>query len=200
MNALPRAIRRALLPAAVFAAVGALHFTWLGLFPEHDPAQDRWAAVAAPSTTSWVARYLERQDYWLGFSYALPLAFAVAAFRRYREERLCSARTLAVGGLTLSGVLCVVGCFLIGCCGSPMLGVYLGLFGAAFLPFARPLVAGLTTASLLVAWWWMERRRRRIPAAASLPSACLPQHDCECRTAEREVEVAKGAAGQMRRS
>jgi hypothetical protein len=107
---------------------------------------------------------METGAYWLGYSYTLPLAFAAAAFRRYREGRFCAARNLALGGVTISGFLAVGGCFLLGCCGSPMLAVYLGLFGTSFLPFTKPLVAGLTTASVLVGWLWM---RRRDPAAAS---------------------------------
>jgi hypothetical protein len=165
------AIRRALLPAGVFVVVAAAHFTWLGLFPERDPAQDRWAAIAAVPSTSWLHRYVETQSYWLGFSYALSLAFAAHALRRYREERHCAARNLAVGGITFSGFLAVLGCYLLGCCGSPMLAVYLNLFGAAFLPLAKPLVAGLTTALTAGAWWWM-RRQAHTSSNAPSNSAC----------------------------
>ena len=41
---------------------------------------------------------------------------------------------------------------MLGCCGSPMLAVYLSLFGAAFLPWAKPLIALLTTVTLFAAW------------------------------------------------
>ena len=54
--------------------------------------------------------------------------------------------------------MAVAGCFLVGCCGSPMLGVYLSLFGAAFLPFAKPLAAGLSTLLILGSYWWMRRQ------------------------------------------
>jgi hypothetical protein len=143
-----RGLGRALLPAAAFAVVATIHYLWLGLFPDRDPVQDRWSPVAALGTASWSRRYLDGQDYWLGFSYAAPVAFAAAAWRRYREERLGAARNLAIGGVTLSAVLSATACFLLGCCGSPMLGVYLSLFGAAFLPFAKPLIAALTAISL----------------------------------------------------
>lgn len=115
---------------------------------------------------SWPRSYLGTQSYWLGLSYAMSLTFAVAMFRRYREERRAAARNLAAGGVTLSGFLAVAGCYLLGCCGSPMLGVYLSLFGAAFLPFLKPLVTALTAVSLVGAWWWMGRRR-----AAPVPGA-----------------------------
>ena len=38
-----------------------------------------------------------------------------------------------MGGITLSGFLAVAGCYLLGCCGSPMLAVYMSLFGVSFL-------------------------------------------------------------------
>ena len=150
-------VRRLLLPAGTFLAVLAVHYVWIGLFPERDPAQERWLAVPAVEI-SWLRRYLESQSYWLGYSYALALSFAAVAFRQYRERRLCAARNLAIGGVTLSGFLAVAGCFLLGCCGSPMLAVYLSLFGASFLPFTKPLVAIITTVSIVAGWFWMNRK------------------------------------------
>lgn len=171
-------LRRALLPVVVFLAVGVAHYVWLGVFPERDPAQDRWAATPAASEGSWLHRYLEAQSYWLGFSYALSLAFAAYALRRYREKRHCAARNLAVGGVTFSGFLAVLGCYLLGCCGSPMLAVYLNLFGAAFLPLAKPLVAVLTVTLTAAAWWWMWRRAKTLSVAQSDPACEDPT--CRC--------------------
>jgi len=155
-----RGIRRATLPLGVFIGVFLVHYLWSGLFPEYDPIQDRWASLVTTANLTWLYRYISNQSYWLGYSYALSLAFAAAALRRYRDERFCTDRNLALGGVTLSGFLAVAGCFLVGCCGSPMLVVYLNLFGAAFLPLAKPLLAGLTTVSILGAWWWMNHRGR----------------------------------------
>lgn len=171
MNEIPLSpagrLRRWSLPMTVFGAVVLVHFLWIGLFPETNPEQSRWVTVPTESPEPWVARYVRAQDYWL-LSYGITLAFAALAFRRYREQRARRDRNLALGGLTLSGALSVVGCFLLGCCGSPMLAVYLNMFGASFLPLAKPLTAGLTLASVLVAWWWMNR-----PAAScDCESAC----------------------------
>lgn len=149
--------RRLLLPAAVFAGVGVLHFIWSGLFPEQSPLQDQWVAIPVSATHSWGERYIEAQNYWLGFSYALSLAFAAVALRRYREQRRCASRNLAIGGVTFPGFLAVAGCYLLGCCGSPMLAVYLSLFGAAFLPLAKPLTALMTVVFISGSWWWMNR-------------------------------------------
>lgn len=153
-----RVVREAVLPLAVFAAAVAAHVVWLGLFPEQPEVQSAWAPLPPEGPESWLPRYVEAQDYWLGYSYGLSLAFAAAAFRRYRRNRSSAAGGLAVGGLTLSGALAVAGCYLVGCCGSPMLVVWLNLFGAAFVPFAKPLMAAVTTLSVAGAWWWMARR------------------------------------------
>jgi hypothetical protein len=159
-NAAVRFLRRSVLPAAVFGIVLALHYLYLGLFPEGGSASTHWALPEDMPTPSWWRSYVETQSYFLGFSYALSLAFATWALRRYREERLCGARNLAIGGITLSGFFAVAGCYLLGCCGSPMLVVYLNLFGASFLPLARPLVALITLLSVAAAAWWLLRRSR----------------------------------------
>jgi hypothetical protein len=179
MTALKQKLARFLLPLGVFLGVAGAHYILSGLFPEVDPAQARWASL--PGTgNSWLNRYLETQSYWLGYSYALSLAFAAVALRRYREARFCSAKSLAFGGVTLSGFLALTGCFLVGCCGSPMLVVYLSLFGAWFLPLAKPLVAAFTTCTILGAWLWMNRRSKTL-AGSQQPNVDTSQPDgCHC--------------------
>lgn len=176
MNRWVLLVRRSLLPLAVFLGVALAHYLYLGIFPDQDPAQARWVSVDTPRA-SWWARYVESQSYWLGLSYAMSLTFAAVAIRRYRERQLRQARNLAVGGLTLSGFLAVAGCYLVGCCGSPMLVVYLNFFGASFLPLAKPLMAGVTGLSLALAWWWMLRSERR--ASSSEPSSSGGSCDCQ---------------------
>lgn len=160
MKPFPRRARRLLLPVMVFALAIAAHMAYRGLFPEQDPAQDRWTAPVAAEGGSWVSSYLRTGAYWNGIAYAIPLAFAAVMFRRYRQRRMCSDGMLALGGVGISGMMSVVACFLVGCCGSPMLVVYLGLFGAAFQPFAKPLSAILSALSVALAWWWVQRRQR----------------------------------------
>ena len=147
----------ALIPLTAFILVGALHFLWLNLLQEAPPAPSGWMTL--PDDNSWLHNYLETGDYWLGYSYALSAAFAGAALQRYLKCRSATARNFALGGITFTGLLSVLGCFLIGCCGSPMLVVWLNLFGTAFLPFTRPAMAGITTLTIAIAWWWMIRPR-----------------------------------------
>ena len=148
-----RALRRAFLAPAVFVGVLGLHWLWFSHYGPHA----RWVSLDDEAGLS-LRPYLESQSLWLGLSYSLSLSFAALWLRRHREERRrCSASTLTVGGVTLSGALAVGGCYLLGCCGSPMLGVYLGVFGATFLPFTGPTVFALTAVFLCGSWWSMSR-------------------------------------------
>ena len=160
--------RRLVLTTLAFGAVLAAHFSWFALRGPHT----RWVSLDAEPPLP-LAFYLESGSVWLGLSYALALSFAVAWLDRYREERFCAARTLSIGGVTVSGFLAVGGCYALGCCGSPMLAVYASLFGAAYLPFTEPLVFVFTAASLAAHWWWMERRERAArPAPAADTCGC----------------------------
>lgn len=104
-------------------------------------------------------QYFERQEFFLGLSYALTAAFTVYAISNFFEKRkLGIAGT--VGGLTLAGVLYFAGCFLTGCCGSPMLAVYLSLFGSSIAGFTKPLTAGLTTMSVILGFVWINRKSK----------------------------------------
>lgn len=150
-------LKRAILPLAIFILVLSIHLAWYYFFPEEDPAQDRWVTVATP-VGGWLNQYIENQSYFIGYAYGLSLAFASVALRRYREKRQCSARNMAIGGISFSGFFALAGCYLLGCCGSPMLAVYASFFGAAFLPFAKPLVAGFTTITIAAAYIWLRRK------------------------------------------
>ena len=103
--------------------------------------------------------YLDRQDYLLGVSYAMAAAFTVYAFLKFLESRR-SGISGVIGGITLTGILYWGGCFLLGCCGSPMLAVYLGVFGSSFLGFTKPLVLILTVTSVGIGYFWMETKTK----------------------------------------
>jgi len=97
---------------------------------------------------------------WLGLSYATAGAFAVFCLTRLYKNRK-RAVAGAAGGLALTGFLYAAGCFLLGCCGSPMLAVYLSLFGPQFLGLTGPLVFGLTLASVAVGLVCIPRKTNR---------------------------------------
>jgi hypothetical protein len=171
--------RRALLPLAAFVATLLASIAWTRLFPDQLPEQSRWVTAAAPS---WWERYVASGDYWIAMSQALSIAFASIAIRRWRERRSLRAGGVALGGLTLGGVLAAGGCFLVGCCGSPMLAVWASLLGTSFIPATKPLLALGTVGVLGGAWWWMERRDR---SAVTIGASCAP--GC-CEPVAREAE------------
>lgn len=108
-----------------------------------------------PQESRWI-RYRASGDVWLGLSYALVSGFAVFCFVRIVELRR-GALASSAGGLSLTAILWAGICFLTGCCGSPMLPVYLGLFGPKFMGVTKPLTFGLSLLSIAVGYAWMLR-------------------------------------------
>ncbi len=103
--------------------------------------------------------YFKRQDFFLGFSYALAGAFTIYVLVKFLQNRSTGIAGV-VGGVTLVGILYIAGCFLLGCCGSPMLAVYLSLFGSSFLGLAKPLIAAITTISVVIGYLWIEKKSK----------------------------------------
>ncbi len=145
---------------AAFAGVLAFHIIWVTQFPDIDSAQRKWMADPSAMHADWASAYITSGSYWLGYSYALSFGFAAFALTRFMQNRQRTTGRLALGSIGFSGFLSVAGCFLIGCCGSPMLGVYLSLFGASFLPFAKPLVAAVITVFIVLSWFWLRRKSK----------------------------------------
>jgi len=148
-------------PVATFVTVLIIHFILVNVFPGIDPIQEQWRKVPTAEPSGWWDYYLTGQHFWLGYSYALAFGFAVYALLQYLSLRFRASGNLAAGGVTYSALLSVFGCFLVGCCGSPMLGVYLCLFGASFLPLAQPLVALVTTVLIGSFWLLLTKKRKR---------------------------------------
>jgi len=153
-----------LIPAVVFVAIFVAHALYVGACAASAPSG--WmdfgisAHVAGPLG---LGAYWRGQDYFIGFSYALAAAFATWALSRsilFRQGRTVTAGA-AAGGVTLLGALMAGGCFLIGCCGSPMLAVYLSLFGAKALGLGKPLMALVTLVSVSCGYWCLSRRLSR---------------------------------------
>lgn len=174
---------RALLPLSVFVMAFAAHFIWFTVSggaatgAEGGCGSCETACAAPPSIGN---QYITTQSYLLGYSIALPLAFAAFALRQFFEKRAqAAAKGAAVGGLSVSALLGFAGCWMTGCCGSPMLGVYISLLGVGFLPFARPLVAGITTLSIAGSFWWLNlsTSKQSCSTTASSP-CCKPGNQC----------------------
>lgn len=116
-----------------------------------------WAETNQPG---YISQYFRNNDYLIGASYALAVGFSIYAILRFADTRRRTGLTGILGGITITGALYVGGCFLLGCCGSPMLAVYLSLFGSWFLGFTKPLTFILTLSSVLFGFFWIERKSK----------------------------------------
>ncbi len=143
-------MKRILYPVLAFLGVFMLHGAYL-LWNA-----SRWVAI---DNASPLSRYFYQQDYFMGRSYGLAAAFTVYSFIRFTGGQR-GGLTGAIGGITMTGILYFAGCFLLGCCGSPMLAVYLSLFGSSYAGFTKPIVLVVTIISIGLSWLWMERKTR----------------------------------------
>jgi hypothetical protein len=135
-----------------------------------------WAATQAhnvwvqPEDAVWLANYFSNQDYMVGISYALAGAFTVYAFLKLSERRERGIVGM-LSGVTLTGFLYFGVCFFTGCCGSPMLAVYLSVLGPSFLGFTKPIILMITILSITGSYFWMERKAGK-PCACSAGGVC----------------------------
>lgn len=95
--------------------------------------------------------YFHDGEYYFGLSYALAIAFTLFAFSRIKIERK-KGTTGFFGGITYSAILATFGCFMIGCCGSPMAVVYISMFGSSYLKIAKPIILIITLLSVIYAY------------------------------------------------
>ena len=150
-------------PRLVAGAIFAFVFAGHALYLRHVSrlSVDGWANVDSLVPNEWLGfqPYLLGRDYFVGFSYALGVAFAAWAITRFIIDRRSSA-VEAASSITLAGGILAAGCFLIGCCGSPMLAIYLSIFGAKAIGLGKPLMALITLLAVSCAYWCMRRRSR----------------------------------------
>jgi hypothetical protein len=156
-------IARRILPAFVFLSVFVAHALYSGFCARTAPTG--WADLDVNSSALGLLglwAYWRGQDYFVGFSYALGAAFATWALSRCISSRARGgAAGAAAGSITFAGILMASGCFLMGCCGSPMLALYLSLFGTRVLGFAKPVTALLTLVSVSCGYRYLSKRFAR---------------------------------------
>lgn len=123
----------------------------------------KWASFRfqqISSEQSPLFRYFNSGDMWLGMAYGLAAAFAVFSITGLLQRKDADKKVSA-GGLTLSGLLWMSICFLVGCCGSPMLPIYISLLGSRFLRVTKPLTFVITLVSIGIAYTIMQKRKTR---------------------------------------
>lgn len=144
-----------LLGAVAFAMVFVGHVLYLRYLAS--ASQKGWADNFNSPISFWKS-YLIGQDYFVGFSYALSASFAVWATARFVYSRRRAAAIGAFGGVSLVTLLAATGCFLIGCCGSPMLPIYISLFGSQAAGIGKPLMALISLISIGGGYLYVMRR------------------------------------------
>lgn len=177
--------RKVALLLSVGIAVFALHAGFLIWRAERIARQ--WIDIDGESP---FRHYISQHDYLLSLSYALVAAFTLYSLTRARE-RVKSGAAGVAGGFTLASLLALGGCWLIGCCGSPLLPVYLSLFGSSFVGFTKPLVFSLTLSSVGFSLWWMNRKSRRSECGCG-DSGCETEAKEQQPVREIRAELAEG--------
>jgi len=162
------------MPILTFCGVLAIH----ALYIRHLTSipTNGWADVGVGCVDWWgFASYITEMDYLMGLSYALGAAFGAWALGQYLRTRQAAMAAGAAGSITLVGIFMATGCFFVGCCGSPMFGVYLGLFGAKALGIGKPLMAIFTLLS--VAWGSWYLRCKLATACCDMSCGCHSEAD-----------------------
>ena len=157
-------IIRRLLPGIVFVAIFVAHALYLCSVEASAPSGwNDYGVSGNEARFLGLETYWRGQDYFISFSYALGAAFATWALTHcvFPGRARRAAAGAAAGSLTLVGVLMAGSCFLIGCCGSPMLAVYLALFGAQAIGIGKPITALVTLGSVSCGYWCLSRRFAR---------------------------------------
>ena len=163
-----------LLGLVAFVAVFLGHVLYLRYLT--GAQQKGWADNFNPSISFWQS-YIINQDYFVSFSYALSASFAVWAIARFAYSRKRSAAVGAFGGVSLVTLLAAAGCFLIGCCGSPMLPIYVSLFGANAAGVGKPLMALISLISIGGGYLYVLKRPEcncTDPATCPVPEKTKP--------------------------
>ncbi len=156
--------RKMFYPLLAFISILLLHTVYSIL--RVSQISQQWAQI---EDVSMLSIYFKRQEFFLGISYALAGAFTTFAFIKFLESK--KGMVGLVSGITLTGILWFGGCFLLGCCGSPMLVVYLSLFGSSFLKFTKPLVLLITFFSTTIGFIWINKKK-------ATKSCCVGNEKC----------------------
>lgn len=107
-------------------------------------------------SASWFQKYIKGKEYFLGISYGLSFAFMTFAFLKFKENRKVTLK-VALGSGLLAAILWFF-CFLFGCCGSPMLIVYLNLIGLFSIKVPKFALLLMTIIFIGIGYIWLIRK------------------------------------------
>ena len=141
-------VKKTIIPLATFITVFVLHLLYFKL------------TEGTCGSVSWFQRYVKEQEHFLGISYALSFAFMAFAFLKFKENRK-NALKAAIGGGLLAVILWFL-CFLLGCCGSPMLIVYLNLIGLSNLKVSKLALLVMTIIFIGIGYIWLIKKSSKV--------------------------------------
>lgn len=136
-------VQKATIPLAVFILVFILHLLYFKV------------TEGSCGSISWFQKYIKEQEHFLGISYGLSLAFMAFAFLKFKENRKDALKAALGGGIF--AVILWFFCFLFGCCGSPMLIVYLNLIGLSSLKVTKLALLVMTVIFVSIGYIWLIR-------------------------------------------
>lgn len=137
-------VQKIVFPLVAFIVIFAFHLLYFKFTEE--------ACEGIP----WFQKYIEEQEYFLGISYALSFAFITFAFLKFKENRKSALKAALGGGLW--AVILWFTCFLFGCCGSPMLIVYLNLIGLSKFNVPKSVLLIMTLIFIGIGYIWLIRK------------------------------------------
>jgi len=141
-------IKKIIIPLSTFISIFILHLLYFK------------ASEETCGGIPWFQEYIKEQEHFLGISYALLFAFMAFAFLKFKENRK-SVLKAAIGGGLLAVVLWFL-CFLFGCCGSPMLIVYLNLVGLSSLKVSKLALLVMTIIFIGIGYIWLIKRSSKV--------------------------------------
>lgn len=141
-------VKKTIIPLVTFITVFVLHLLYFKL------------TEGTCGSVSWFQRYVKEQEHFLGISYALSFAFMAFAFLKFKENRK-NALKAAIGGGLLAVILWFL-CFLLGCCGSPMLIVYLNLIGLSNLKVSKLALLVMTIIFIGIGYIWLIKKSSKV--------------------------------------
>lgn len=139
-------------PMVVFIS----HLLWSVTIPY---AGDGSAWTLPTPMVDRILSHLGGDGLWMGASYALAAAFIVHVLGRFRRERE-RAMAGAAGGTLVVGGIYAFGCFMLGCCGSPMAVVWLSLLGGRYANLGGVFLFLLTLLSTSAGLWMLNRKAK----------------------------------------
>lgn len=118
--------------------------------------QRQWVET---SLVAHIKNHISNQNIYLGYSYAIAGAFASICILNLITAS--GGIKQSIQGVTVSVALWAGICFISGCCGSPMLAIYISLFGSKIAGFTKPITAGITTVSILLSFYYVLRFKNK---------------------------------------